>query len=312
MEKVIVYGVGAYFEEHREEIEANYHIIGYCDTDEGKLERLEKAVKIEELKRKDYNSILVTTSIYAGEVIESLLSHGVEEKKIKVLPYEEFMHGIGGVAPKKTSWSGGWEDLIIDEIVRKLKINYNEMKYIELGVLSPVTGSNTFYFYQRGATGILVEANPGLIRNIKKFRSADKVINKAVYAGSEREVSFYISECAGLSSVKPDWVEQGGEGWKKYGRKETIQIPTIHINDVFAMLERKCNLLSMDIEGYDYEAINSLDFRKYRPQIIILELLSGRCDTPKIVKLLLEKGYMLYACNSANGIFVDRCYENQL
>ncbi len=202
--------------------------------------------------------------------------------------------------------------LIIDEIVRKLNINYSEMKYIELGVLDPVSGSNTFYFYQRGSTGILVEANPGLIKNIKKFRSADKIINKAVYAGTEREIPFYISECAGLSSVNPNWVEQGGEEWKKYGRKETIRIPTIHINDVFVMLERKCNLLSIDIEGYDYEAIKSLDFCIHRPQIIVLELLPGRCTTPEIVKLLLEEGYMLYACNSANGIFVDRCYENEI
>ena len=42
MEKVIVYGVGAYFEKNRREIEKNYHIIGYCDIDERKLEKLDK------------------------------------------------------------------------------------------------------------------------------------------------------------------------------------------------------------------------------------------------------------------------------
>ena len=78
------------------------------------------------------------------------------------------------------------------------------------------------------------------------------------------------------------------------------------------MLERTCNLLSIDIEGYDYEALKSLEFCKYRPQIIISELLPGKCTTPVIVNFLMEKGYMLYACNSSNGIFVDRCYEAQV
>lgn len=316
MEKIIVYGLGKQFEEHRQEIEGTYCIAGYCDSDEEKLKKFDPVVRLENIGRQEYDFVLITSSniIYISEIIQQLAVCGVERKKIKVLQYEESMQGILGAGPQVVSWSGMWEDLVIDRIFGKLNIDYDNINYIELGVMDPVIANNTFYFYQHGAKGVLVEANPGLIENIKFMRPRDVVVNKAVYADNVKEISFFVSENPGLSSLRQDWSEQE-ENWKQYKQKEEIKVPTIHINDVFELLGEKCNLLSIDIEGYDYEALCSLDFGRYRPQVIIVELLWGKHhsnDSQKIAQLLLEQGYLLYARNQCNGIFVDQCVVEQL
>ena len=41
--------------------------------------------------------------------------------------------------------------------------------------------SNTYYFYERGAREILLEANPLAINLIKAVRIEDEIIVKAVY-----------------------------------------------------------------------------------------------------------------------------------
>lgn len=316
MKKTIVYGLGKQFEEHRQWIENAYCIIGYCDSDVEKLKEFEPAVRVEGISGLEYDFILITSSnvIYISEITRQLLSYGIQRRKIKILQYEESMQGILGICPKVVSWSGMWEDLVIDRIFTNLEIDYNDMRYIELGVMDPVIANNTFYFYQHGAKGVLVEANPGLIENIKFMRPRDVVMNKAVYAEDANEISFFVSENPGLSSLKSNWSEQE-ENWKKYKQTEEIKVPTIHINDVFELLERKCNLLSIDIEGYDYEALQSLNFCKHRPQVIIVELLWGgehTKDSNRITQLLLDQGYLLYARNQCNGIFYDKCFQDKL
>lgn len=315
MKKIIVYGLGKQYEDHREWIHKTFCVTGYCDSDGEKLKNYEPAVELKKINELEYDYVLITTAnvIYITEITQQLLSYGVERRKIRILQYEESLQGILGACPKAVSWSGMWEDLIIDRIFRELGISYDDMRYIELGVMDPVVANNTFYFYHHGARGILVEANPELIENIKYVRPKDSVINKAIYAGEANEISFFVSENPGLSSLKADWSEQE-ENWKQYKRRQEIKVPTIHINDVFELLEEKCNLLSIDIEGYDYEALKSLDFCKYRPQVIIVELLGGAHtqDSLKIAQLLFEQGYLLYAKNQCNGIFYDQCYVNRL
>lgn len=323
MDKVIVYGLGKDYKRNSMIFDKVYNVVGYCDSDEKKFERLpedkrKKAVTVQKLNTIAYDYLLITTATYAAEITQYLVELGIDINCIKIFPYEEEYKKIWGVTPLKgVSYSGGLEDIIIDEICKRIGITYDEMKYIELGVMDPVCGNNTYYFYKRGASGILVEANPKRIENIKKVRERDTIINRAIYEYGDQEVEFFISKVPGLSSLLRDHIE-GNPGWENYPVMEKIKVSTIHINDVFAKLgtKDKCDCLSIDIEGYDLQALSTLDFSVYRPKIIIAELSAGyeKMDDyyQKIVELLIDRDYLLYANNEYNGIFVDKKYQSIL
>ncbi len=325
MDKVVIYGLGKSCIKHQKALEKMYDIVGYCDADKEKsaalsAEKREKIILLEELAAKRlsgaFDYILITSSIYASEIIESLKRMGIEEEYIKVFAHEKEYNLLWGIEPLKgVSYSEG-EDYLVDMLRDKLKISYGSMRYIELGVCDPVSGNNTYYFYKRGASGILVEANPDLIDNIARVRERDTIINKAVYAGDDTEVTFHISKSLGLSSLVRNHVEENKD-WAEYPIVKEVTVPAIHINEVFELLgEGMCDLLSIDIEGYDLEALSALDFQRYRPKIMIVELNAGYPEKDgyyqRIVDLLTAEGYLLYMNDRYNGIFVDRKYRHMV
>lgn len=313
MEKVIVYGMGQGYYNNKQIIHHFYDVVGYCDSNETLVRGMEEGMSFEELCGKDkssYDCILITTLPYAMEIKKKLQDSGID--RIKIFPYEDNSRRYWREMPYAgESYSPSFEDLILDRVREKLGIPYQDMRYIELGVMDPVAASNTFYFYKRGARGILVEANPRLIERIKCARERDEVLCKAVFADRVDSVQFYVSDDVGLSSV----VEKHIEGWKDHCIIEQLEVPAIHINEIFEMLEREqgCDLLSIDIEGYDLMALQSLDWERHRPKMIIAELSWGaagrRSYYQQIVDLLIGKGYFLYANNQYNGIFVDEKYK---
>lgn len=314
MDKVIVYGLGKGYHNNKSIIHNFYDVAGYCDSNTALVQGMEKGMSFEELcKKKDaYDYVLITSIKYAMEIKKKLQENGIE--KIKIFPYEDNSRRYWREKPYAgESYTLSFEDLVLDWVREKLEIPYQDMRYIELGVMEPVAGNNTYFFYKRGAKGILVEANPGCIEKIQYARARDKILCRAVFAEHVDTVPFYIADDEGLSSV----IEKHVEGWEGHYHVERLEVPVIHINEVFELLEkeRDCDLLSIDIEGYDLQALQSLDWKKHRPKIIITELSWGSSGMQlyyqEIVDLLVQKDYFLYANNGYNGIFIDVKYKER-
>lgn len=318
MEKVIIYGLGHFFWDNQDLIEKKYEVIGYFDSNR-LSEELPKKIQekrissLNEFKSVDYDKILITAPLYAAEIMSVLQKIGIKKEKIVCFSDTDESKKYWGKDPYRgISYSGGLEDLLIDSLIQKIGIDYSNMLYIELGVMDPIVASNTYFFYKRGASGILVEANPYLIERIKYVRSRDSVLNRAICENFEDgECKFYISENPGLSSIVENHTENVS-GWDEFDIREEINIKTISINEVFQMANKQVDLLSIDIEGYDYTALSNLDFKKYSPKIIIAELnwrhLKDREEYQKIVDLLYENEYIIYAQNDFNGILVKKEY----
>jgi hypothetical protein len=84
------------------------------------------------------------------------------------------------------------------------------------------------------------------------------------------------------------------------------------INDILKHAFSNCpHFVSLDVEGLDYEILNSLDFERFRPQVFCLETLSfteekTESKLTEIIDLMHSKGYMTYADTYINTIFVDK------
>ncbi len=224
MDKVIVYGLGKMFWDNYDKISARYEVVGYCDKDKMKLENsLNNAVMIDinELKERlsECDYILITSTRYLMDIIMDLtINYGIGREKLVGILYAVFLNSYFGGEFNGITYSGEYEDIYLDLLREKLRIPLKGMKYVEFGVMDPIIASNTYYFYEKGATGILVEANSYLIQNISSIRTRDMVINKAVYAGHENKVNFYISNNVGLSSLNRNHLNGDLWGGHKYYR----------------------------------------------------------------------------------------------
>ncbi len=306
MDRVIIYGLGKKFQENREVIEKAYDIVGFSDRSFEKLEKFGiKGIAVHDINEADFDYVLVM-SANVSIAYELQKDTGLPIEKIKLyLPYLKERSLLGAY------YAEDMEDLLVDRIFADKSGDYSGITYIDIGVCGPIEGDNTYYFYRRGARGILVEADSQLINQIKRARPGDTVINKAVYKYGGQEVTFFrCPKALALSSLREEHIE----AWKdelqvdKEKDQEKITVNTVSINELFEMLGKQCDILSIDIEGYDYEALKSLDYSKWRPKVIIVEMLDSLGDretNEKIMELLTGKGYSLYVKTRPNGIFVD-------
>ena len=207
------------------------------------------------------------------------------------------------------SYSQSGEDLLIDFVVNALGIS--EVTYLDIGAYHPSHFSNTFLFYQRGSRGVLVEPDPELFEVIRTARPRDICINAGIGTDEATGATFYVMSTRTLNTFS----EKEAKRYEEMERQRieaTLQIPMIRLNDV---IEQKFGgqcptFISIDIEGFDYEVLATLDLARFRPPIICVETLTysesreGIKDT-RAKMLLTVNGYFEYADTYINSIFVD-------
>jgi len=213
----------------------------------------------------------------------------------------------------KRSVAQSGEDMIAAYITYVLGIPPQECTYLDLGANRAKELSNTYYFYSKGASGVLVEANPQLIGELKFYRSRDTILNKCIAPVSGENVEFYIMSGDGLSTPDYDGAMETIERNPNLSIVDTVMVETISVNDIIAQyFSRPPVVLNIDIEGKEMEILRSIDFEKYRPLIIILETIPYRPrlvyeeKREDIVSFMKEKNYTEYAFTGINSIFVDR------
>jgi uncharacterized membrane protein len=146
------------------------------------------------------------------------------------------------------------EDLIVNAIFQALGISIPV--YAEIGVLEPIQNSNTYLFYERGGTGILVEADPRCEQKIRHFRGNDKYIAKAI--GPQRcMLPIYRGS---ITTLSPTCSERW-DYYKNQKSEPTEMVEVVTFDDIF--LNENIQYVSLDIEELDEAVIKSIDFGKY-------------------------------------------------
>ena len=208
---------------------------------------------------------------------------------------------------KKFSFSQSGEDLIIKYIFDAL--NIAKPTYLDIGAHHPEHLNNTKIFYDLGSNGVNIEANPHLIDAFHKERKRDTNLNCGIGIENKSLDFFILSESTLSTFSKIEAEKACQEGGYKI--TEIIKIPVISIQEVLKKYfsHSAPDLLSIDVEGWDYEILSAIDFDNTRPTIICIESISFSANgngvkDDRINSLLSEKGYMYYADTNINSIFV--------
>ena len=208
---------------------------------------------------------------------------------------------------KKISYSQSGEDLIIDYIFRLR--NILTPTYLDLGSNHPYSLNNTFFFYKSKSRGVNIDANPIQIKLFNLERNDDVNVNIGVGI-KKGYLDFYIFDYDPLSTFSKFECDKLIQEGRVLVRTELIQIKTIseiikeYFNDVYP------DFVSIYVEGFDEEIINSMDFSKSKPKVICLETVEYTSNgtgkkRQSLIQNVTKLGFTVYADTNINTIFVE-------
>ena len=140
-------------------------------------------------------------------------------------------------------------------------------------------------------------------------RKEDVNIHSAV-STKNKIIDYYTNKNLFLSA---SIIQKKGSSKFKYKEKVSSK-PLTKILDKTIYKDKQIDFLSIDAEGADYEVLKSLDFKKYKPKLICIEIWQDQIKEfnikkHKIYKFLLKKKYKLIT-NLANN-FWSLFHENK-
>ena len=199
--------------------------------------------------------------------------------------------------------------MIVDFIFRALQIP--APTYLDIGANDPRMFNNTYFFYLKGSKGVSIEPDPSLFRVLARERPYETLLNVGVAAAPSPSLPFYVMSTPTLNTFSESEAHRyAATGMHKIERVDTIEVLTVDqiVTDHFGGTAP--DLLSVDVEGLDFEIINSIDFDRIRPTVICVETLTfsesrDEIKLEDIRDLILGNGYKLYADTYINSIFVD-------
>lgn len=222
----------------------------------------------------------------------------LKEFVIDYLPYLYAIHDLiikNKIFLPKKNYAHTEEDLFI---LKKFK--NKKGFYVDVGCHHPTRLNNCHLLYKNGWNGINIDISELSIKLFNLVRKKDININVAVSL-KKKKVKFYYDKLISF------YISLNKR--KELDRYREIDSDTLtNIIDKTRYKDRKIDFLSIDTEGKDFEVLKSLNFKKYDPKYICIEIysnniLSFNIKKNQIYKYLIKKKYKLLIIKRENFIF---------
>jgi FkbM family methyltransferase len=214
--------------------------------------------------------------------------------------FQQLLLGYHSYAP---SFSSAGEDMLLRHLLGSDKRNGF---YVDVGAFHPTLFSNTYFFYLNGWRGINIEARPGSKQLFDKIRPAD--INVELGVSRERGTMTYhvIAEDSPMNSFSREFLEQI-EMLEHVKSQVPVQtLPLAEIFQRYLPAGQAIDFLDVDVEGHDLEVLESNDWQRFRPKVIVVEDEELDPRESRIVRTMNGHGYEL--CGQ-NVIILDKINE---
>lgn len=193
--------------------------------------------------------------------------------------------------------------------------------FVELGANNGLAQSNTYLLQQRfGWTGLLVEpSQAGFLECVRNRSFANRPFFRcAACVDSSYDQPFVTLQYSNLMTVALGLDLSHAESSIHAQRGERF-LPSAQESHVFAAVARtltslldevsapvKFDLLSLDVEGNELSVLRGLDFSRYQPRWILVEV-----RTSDVTDYLLAQGYRLAEVLSDEGCYQDLLFSAQ-
>ena len=192
---------------------------------------------------------------------------------------------------KKNFFAQDGEDFLLNKLMETQKAGF----FVDVGSAHPVNASNSYLFYLNGWRGLCVDASPGLISLYQKYRPKDLFINAFVgKCSGTRE--FYIFNEPFLntgSRQRKDFLSEKTD----YEFQQQVLVQQLPLSEILKKNmppEKTIEFMSLDVEEGELEVLESNDWSRYRPRVVVMEVLHQdreKFGENSAVQFLKKQGY---------------------
>jgi FkbM family methyltransferase len=196
---------------------------------------------------------------------------------------------------RKISYADNFEDILLERAFPDVMHGF----YIDVGAFEPVTHSVTNLFYERGWRGINIEPNPASFERLAKARPRDTNLNCGV---SNYEGFLTLLEGPGACwSVDRNLLL----GWFGVDERDikARNVPVVTLRNICEQHVPKdvvIDFLKVDVEGHEREVVESNDWNRWRPRVVLVEANVVEGWEPA----LLASGYLFALFDGVNRVYV--------
>jgi FkbM family methyltransferase len=190
------------------------------------------------------------------------------------------------------TWGTHYSQFGEDETIRRRFPKGFQGFFVDVGCYHPKKYNNTWRLRKNGWRGINIDIDAIKIEAFDIARPDDINIASAV-SDQEGELEFWSH---GFYSVTTTLDEQFAAGKPNYVKKTTRAATLTTLIDETSYKDRRIDFLSVDCEGHDLEVLKSLDFDRYQPSLIAVELhqkLFNEVEKSPLYQFLRDRGYVL-------------------
>ncbi len=210
----------------------------------------------------------------------------------------------------KISFAQQGEDLVLNRIffrMLKMPLDYKGF-YLDIGAYHPEKDSISRFLYDIEWRGICVDISENTINLFRKERPRDILVCAA--AGESRgELTAYF--LPGVISVQNTCDLATAEKMRRKGYNLLEKkVPVLTANQIMQLNSPEQNsidFLNIDVEGFEISVLRGLDFEKYKPKVVALEIHSDDIISAfktEVAEFLMNRGYKCVACCVITYFFV--------
>lgn len=179
--------------------------------------------------------------------------------------------------------------------------------FVDIGAHHPKRFSNTYSFYKSGWRGINIEPTPGAKELFDRLRPEDINLAVAVAETDGKQDFFMFSEPA-LNTFSAELASE----YRNAGC-DLLEIQSIETRRLDSLLH-ECNVdwpidfMSIDVEGYELPVLQSNDWLRYRPKVLVVEILDfdlKRASEYPVHQFIVDEGYELFAKTYNTSFYKD-------
>lgn len=204
----------------------------------------------------------------------------------------------------------------VDLILCRIFSKKNKGIYIDVGCNHPIKFNNTYLLYKKGWNGLNIDLDKDSIDQFSKLRKRDTNVQALVTSrdDEEKDLYFYHHRSA-INTLSKELANTRGNKHKRIIKIKGKSLNTLIENSKYK--DSKIDLLSIDIENYEYQALKFFDFNKYDIEVIVTEITDVNIKNletynlslkkifdSKLYKLLVKNNYKLINWVNADLIFV--------
>ena len=172
----------------------------------------------------------------------------------------------------KKTYSMDEEDLEVKKFFKDEKKGF----FVDVGSYHPIHRNNTMLLYKKGWRGINIDISDFSIKLFEYLRPEDLNINLAVSKKNGYVDMFFQKKLSQLSTIKKINANNVFQG--KVKTEKIVSKKLTEIIDNSKYKGKKIDFLDIDVEGADLDVLESLDFDRYSPELICVEVIKKKTE----------------------------------